>query len=125
MMNEECLKLIKDIGKYDLVIGLLITAILIPLLGGGAGLFTLGIACSFINFIINSYSNNILSSAKSSFNAVLYLIFYATRIGLICSIAIFLIMKNDLFFIVYIAGYSAQGISLVVYGLKLKIREGV
>lgn len=124
-MNEECLKLIKDIGKYDLVIGLLITAILISLLGGGAGLFILGIACSFINFIINSYSNNILSCAKSGFNAVLYLILYAARIGLICSIAIFLIMKNDLFFLVYIAGYSAQGISLVIYGLKLKIREGV
>ncbi|MDU4892771.1 MAG: hypothetical protein E6344_20345 [Clostridium sp.] len=125
MMNAECLKLIKDIGKYDFVIALITTIILIPLLGGGAGLFSLGIACSFINFIINSYANNIVSCIKNSFSAVLYLMFYAVRIGLVCTIAILLIMRNDLFFFAFIAGYSAQIFSLVVYGLKLKIREGV
>lgn len=125
MMGKECLELIRDIGRYDIVVGVGTTLLLIPLLGGGAGLFLLGIGCSFINFVINSYVNNMLSGIKNFFNAILFVTSYAIRIGLVCSIAILLIVRKELFFYIFIAGYSAQVISIVIYGLKLKTREGV
>lgn len=124
-MSKECLELIRHIGRYDLVVGVGITLLLIPLLGGGAGPFLLGVGCSFINFVINSYTNNMLSGIKSIFNAILFATSYAVRIGLICSIAIFLIVRKEMFFYIFIAGYSAQFISIVVYGLKLRTKEGV
>ena len=93
--------------------------------GKGGGVFCLGIACSFINFIINCYANNRLSSIKNIFDMFLFVEFYAVRIGLICGIALLLSIRSNLFFYVFIAGYSAQIISIVVYGIKLKVREGV
>lgn len=124
-MRRECLELIKEIGRYDLIIGGMVAFALIPLVGGGTALYCLGIACSFINFIINSCANNRLCSIKNIFDALLFVAAYTVRIGIISSIAILLIIRRDLFFYIFIAGYSTQVISIVVYGLKLKIKEGM
>lgn len=124
-MKKECVGLIKDIGRYDLIVGGVTSLILIPFFGGGAGLFYLGIGFSFINFIINAYANNRIISIKNIFYESLIVISYVIRSGLICSIAIFLIIKKDLFFFIFIAGYSAQLISIVIYGFRLKTREEV
>ena len=124
-MGKECIDLIKDIGIYDLIIGGVISLILIPFFGGGAGLFYLGLGCSFINFIINSYANHRIISTKNIFHEFLIIISYVIRGGFICSIAMLLIIKKDLFFFIFIAGYSAQLISIVIYGLRLNTREEV
>lgn len=124
-MNKECLELIRDVGKYDFLVGTIITILLFILFKGGAGLFIIGMLCSFVNFVINSYANNGLRDTENIFNIILFVASYVVRIGLICSVGIFLILKNDLFFYFFIAGYSAQFISILMYGVKLKTKEGI
>lgn len=124
-MKKECLELIKKIGRNDLIIGGVLTLMLIPFFRGGAGLFILGIVCSFINFIINSYANTKIGRGNTIFDGLLFVALYAVRILIICSISIVLIIKGELLFFIFIAGYSSQFLSIILYGFDLKIREGV
>ncbi len=124
-MNKENIQLIKTIGTYDLIIGIMVSVILILIFGEAGGLFFIGIGCSFINFIINSYANNMLVNIKKGIEILLIILSYIARIGLICSIAILLMLKGEVNFFIFIAGYSAQFISIILHGVELKVKEGV
>lgn len=124
-MRKECIEIIKDIGKYDFIIGNVVSLILIWFLGSMGILFYFGIGCSYINFIINAYASNRLYSIRNLFSELIVIVSYIIRSGFICSLAIFFIIKNDLNFLLFIVGYTAQIISILIYGLKLMAREGV
>lgn len=124
-MNKENIQLIKTIGSYDLIIGIIVSVILLIFFDEAGGLFFIGIGCSFINFTINSYANNLLVNVKSGIEILIIVLSYIVRIGLICSIAILLILKSEVNFFIFIAGYTAQFISIILHGVELKVKEGV
>lgn len=124
-MDKENIQLLKTIGNYDLIIGIIGSMILFPFFRETSVIFIIGIGCSFINFIINSYANNMLVNIKKGIDILFIILSYILRIGFICSIAILFILRNEVNFFIFVGGYTAQFLSIILHGVKLKVKEGV
>lgn len=124
-MDKDSVNLIKIVGFYDLIISIIVSLFLYLLLGIRDYFFGLGILCSFINFIINAYTTEKLIVKHSNFKVLGILLSYIVRIGLVCGTGLAIVTKSKIGFAIFIAGYSAQLIAIVLYGLKLKKMEGV
>ncbi len=123
-MNKECLHLVKVIGVYDCAIGIIVSSILTLFFNWNSWFFLLGIGCSLVNFIINSYSIQMMTR-YIRFKGLLIIFSYLFRIGFICSISLAVIVKSEVSFFIFIAGYTAQFIAVGGYGFKLKNQEGM
>ncbi len=123
-MDKDCLHLVKVISIYDCIIGILISSILTFFFNWSSWFFLLGIGCSLVNFIINSYTIQMMTRYKR-FKGLWIIFSYLFRIGFICSISLAVIVKSEVSFFIFIAGYTAQFIALGGYGFKLKNQEGM
>ncbi|MDU1413047.1 MAG: ATP synthase subunit I [Clostridium sp.] len=124
-MNDESKGIIKIVGMYDLIITILVTLVLFVFVKVKVLYFALGIMFSFINFIINAFTTGKTASKNCRFKVFLILLSYAIRIGLVCGTGVVIINSNRLSFFIFIAGYTAQIIAIVLYGLRLKKLEGM
>lgn len=118
-MDKSSFELIKVVGMYDFVIGILISIILLPFLNIQSCNFALGILCGFINFIINAFTTKQISKDCCKSRLMMILLSYGVRIALVCGIGITLAKVSIVSFIVFIVGYSAQLLSILLYGLRL------
>lgn len=123
-MNKDCLHLVKVVGVYDCVIGIIVSSILTLFFNWNSWFFLLGIGCSLVNFIINSHSIQMMTR-YNRFKGLLIIFSYLFRIGFICSISLAVIAKSEVSFFIFIAGYTAQFIAVGGYGFKLKNQEGM
>ena len=124
-MNKECLDITKLVGLFDFIIGIIVSLILMLFFGGISWFFLLGIVCSFVNFIVNSFTTQMITMGDKRFKGLLILLSYITRIGLICGISLAIIKESEVSFFIFIAGYTAQLLAVLCYGFSLKSQEGV
>lgn len=124
-MGKELIVLIKTIGVYDLIIGIIISFILSFFFEGSSLLFLLGIVLGFINFVVNSYTTRKVVAKTSGFSLFTIILSLLIRITLICGMAIIIISKSEVNFFIFISGYISQILSIVCYGVNLRGREGV
>lgn len=123
-MGNELVHLLKTIGLYDMILGVIISAVLWSFFGGAALLFLLGIGLGFINFLINSYATKKMVDKKKG-GGMNYILFLLVRILVICGPAIIILTQSEVNFFIFISGYISQILSIVCYGVNLKRREEV
>ncbi|MFR1709880.1 MAG: ATP synthase subunit I [Clostridium sp.] len=124
-MNKECLDIIKIVGLFDFIIGIIVSLILMLFFNWISWFFLFGIVCSFINFIVNSLTTQMIIMKDKRFKGLLILLSYVVRIGLVCGISLAIIRKSEVSFFIFIAGYTAQLIAVLCYGFTLRSQEGV
>ncbi|MEW8994759.1 ATP synthase subunit I [Clostridium sp.] len=124
-MNKECLDIIKIVGLFDSIIGIIVSLILMFFFSWISWFFLLGIVCSLVNFIINSFTTETIIMKDKRFKALLILLSYTARIGLVCGISLAIIKESEVSFFIFIAGYTAQLLAVLCYGFSLKSQEGV
>ncbi len=115
--------LLKKIGKYDLSVGITITTILYLVIGNSSLFFLLGIFHAYVNFLINSACITFLLLKRGMFKNILNILGHMFRILLVCITSIIIIKNNELNFFIYIIGYTAQIGSIVMYGVRLNLKE--
>ncbi|MEG0308184.1 MAG: hypothetical protein RR636_09590 [Clostridium sp.] len=124
-MNNECMNLIKTIGFFDLVIGIIFSLILSGPFGMISWFFLLGIMCGFVNIVINSCTIEMQLMKETSFKGVLTVISYIFKISIVCGTSLVIIAKSEISFFIFIAGYTAQILAVLCYGNSLRKRERV
>ncbi len=124
-MNKECSEVIKLVGLLDSIIGIIVSLILMLFFNWISWFFLLGIICSFVNFIINSLTTEMIIMKDKRFKGLLILLSYIVRIGLVCGISLAIIKKSEVSFFIFIAGYTAQLLAILCYGFSLKSQKGV
>ncbi|MEG1256476.1 hypothetical protein [Clostridium sp.] len=124
-MNKECVNLIKTIGFYDLVIGIIISLILLWPFGVSSLFFLLGIICGFINLIINSYTIEMQLMRDNSFKGLLVILSYICKMVIVCGTSLAIIVKSEVSFFIFISGYTAQILAVLCYGVSLGKHERV
>ncbi|MEG0132685.1 MAG: hypothetical protein RR891_01350 [Clostridium sp.] len=124
-MDNECVNLIKTIGFFDLVIGIIFSLILSGPFGMISWFFLLGIMCGFVNIVINSYTIEMQLMKETSFKGLLTVIAYIFKIAIVCGTSLVIITKSEVSFFIFIAGYTAQILAVLCYGDSLRKRERV
>lgn len=124
-MNKECSDIIKLVGLFDFIIGIIVSLILMFFFSWISWFFLLGIVCSFVNFIVNSFTTETIIIKDRKFKGLLIILSYIVRIGLVCGISLAIIKKSEVSFFIFIAGYTAQLLAVLCYGFSLKSQEGV
>lgn len=122
-MKGELVPLLKTIGIYDLIIGIIISIFLSIFFKGEALLFLFGISLGFINFLINSYATRRIVHKKDKLGVLTIILSLLIRVSLICGPAIVILMKSEVGFFIFISGYISQILSIVGYGVCLRRQE--
>lgn len=124
-MQADSKRIIGIIALNDLIICIPVSIVLYFTLGLRFCFFALGIFFSLINFVINAFTTERLTLKNCQFKVLLTLLSYAVRIGLICGTGVFLFYRSKISFFLFVAGYSAQILAILIYGFKLKKLEGM
>ena len=123
-MNKLNRIFLKKMAIYDLLLSLLFIGVGCFFIKFSAFFFLLGILCAFINLIINSLVNNLFLLKEGLIKTIIVVTSLLFRVSLVCIPGIILISYSKINFFIYIVGYTAQMISLVLYGFSLKNSEG-
>jgi ATP synthase protein I len=82
--------------------------------------FLLGLFVAFISLFINAFVTNAGFTGEGTANKFFILVVFFIRVILVSVIGIIIYTHNITNMIVYIAGYSLQFVSIVLYGLTTK-----
>jgi ATP synthase protein I len=117
-VDELNIVLLKKIAIYDLMLAMCFIGLGYFFISSSSLFFLLGIFFAWINLAVNSLATNFLLLKEGTIKRILGIGSNLFRILLVCVTGIIIITKNDLNFIIYIIGYTAQLISIVLYGIR-------
>lgn len=118
-MNKENKKLLTYILKYDLILSLIFLIIGWIALKNISIFFIIGLFVAYINLYINAISVEKLLNQVAS-PKVGMILSQLGRVMLVTAIGGIIVIKSHFGFLLFVIGYSAQLISMIIYGFKCK-----
>lgn len=117
-MKEDLQLTLKKVVFFNVIVGFILTIVVYILSKNNAWIVLLGLAVATLNFVLNGLVTSLVISKQGA--KVYNILSLAVRIVIIAVIGYVLYTYNTLNVIFYVLGYSAQFISLILYGLTVK-----
>lgn len=117
-MKEDLQLTIKRVVFFNVIVGFILTMVVYVLSKRYIPILLLGLAVATFNFVINGLVTSCVVSKQGG--KIYSFLSSIVRVVLVAVIGYVLYTYNTLNVIFYILGYSAQFISLVLYGLTVK-----
>lgn len=118
-METNIKSMLKSIIICDVILAVLIGALALVVKSSYIGAALLGLLIAALSFAANSILTNFIF-VKQKCNKIFLLIGGIVRVAIVCLVAYVLYKINEFYIIAYMVGFTAQYISIVVYGLKVK-----
>ncbi|MFL0250489.1 ATP synthase subunit I [Clostridium neuense] len=119
-MEANIKSMLKSIIIGDVILAVLICAFSLVVKSSYVVIALLGLLVAALNFTANSILTDFVYIKKKKCDKIFLLIGGIIRVAIICVIAIILCKINKFYIIAYIVGFTAQYISIIIYGLKVK-----
>lgn len=118
-METNIKNMLKNVVIYDSILAVLICALALVVKSSYIGAALLGLFIAALNFAANSILTNFIF-VKEKCNKIFLLIGGILRVAIVCVIAYVLYKINEFYIVAYMVGFTAQYISIVIYGLKIR-----
>lgn len=118
-MEANIKSMLKSIIICDVILAVLICSLVLVVKSSYVVIALLGLLIAALNFTANSILTDLVYIKKKC-DKIFLLIGGIIRVVIICVIALILCKINKFYIIAYIVGFTAQYISIVIYGLKVK-----
>lgn len=118
-MDISIKKMLKSIAITDVILAIIICASGLVVKSSYVVLTLIGLLVAILNFTVNSILMDLVL-VRQICNKIFLSIGSIIRIIAICAIAYILYKINKFYIIPYMIGFTAQYISIVIYGLKAK-----
>lgn len=118
-MDTSIKKMLKSVIVTDLILAMIICASGLVVKSSYVIIALIGLLIAALNFAANSVLTN-FTFAKQNSNKIFLLIGGIIRVVIVCVIAFILYKINKFYIVAYMFGFTAQYISIVIYGLKTK-----
>ncbi|WP_291579333.1 hypothetical protein [Clostridium sp. UBA6640] len=119
-MYNENTSLLKQVASFDLILSLIFISIGYFIFGKACLFFMLGIGIALINLLVNSLVLNISVKENNSMSKIILMLSQIYRILIVSLVAAYIVNRSTINFLIFIAGYTSQIISLILYGFKAK-----
>jgi len=111
--------MLKIVIICDVILAVLIGASALVVKSSYIGAALLGLFIAALNFAANSILTN-FTFVKQKCNKIFLLVGGIIRVAIVCVVAYVLYKINEFYIVAYMVGFTAQYISIVIYGLKIR-----
>lgn len=119
--DDELYSTLDEITSIDCVVGILFILGVFQTYREYALVSLLGFILAIINFYINGYAVNYAFSKKNLNSHAVITLSYCLRVAVVGIIGAVLFTYNKFNVLAYMLGYNMHFISLIIYGMHLKI----
>ncbi|MCD2346994.1 hypothetical protein [Clostridium guangxiense] len=118
-METNIKSMLKNVIICDVILAILICALTLVVKSSYVFVALLGLLIAALSFTANSIISDIVY-IKQKGNKIFLLIGGILRVVIVCIIAFILCKINKFYIVAYMFGFTAQYISIIIYGLKVK-----
>lgn len=119
--NDELYSILSKITSIDCIVGIFLIFGIFRIYREYALVSLLGFILAIINFHINGYAVNYAFSKKNLNSNAVITLSYCLRVAVVGIIGAVLFTYNKFNVLAYMFGYNMHFISLIIYGMYLKI----
>lgn len=119
--DDELYSMLNKITSIDCIVGIFLIFVIFQIYRKYALVSLLGFILAIINFHINSYTVNYAFSKRNLNSNAVITLSYCLRVAVVAIIGVVLFTYNKFNVLAYMLGYNMHFISLIIYGIYLKI----